>query len=59
MPDEFSFITESDKNKLSYGTCVGGMAMGQWVDLQGLLIDGITGTAYGLMCCKILQEPIT
>ena len=34
------------------------MEMGRWVDLQGLLIDGITGTAYGLISCKILQEPI-
>lgn len=28
MPDEFSLITESDKDKLSYVACVGGMALG-------------------------------
>ena len=43
MPDEFSFITESDKDKLSYGACVGGMAIGRWVGLQGLLVGGIAG----------------
>lgn len=63
MPDEFSFITESDKDKVSYGACVGGMALGgmavgRWVGLQGLLVGGIAGAAYGLMSCKTLQEPI-
>ena len=63
MPEDFSLITETDKDKLSYGACVGGMALGgmavgRWVGLQGLLAGGIAGAAYGLMSCKTLQEPI-
>jgi len=54
MPDEFSFITETDKNKRSYGVCIGGMtlggmAVGRWISLQGLLVGAIAGAAYGLL----------
>ena len=63
MSDDFSILTEADKDKWSYGACVGGMALGgmaigRWVGLQGLLAGGIAGAAYGLMSCKTLQEPI-
>ena len=63
MSDDFTLITEADKDTLSYGACVGGMAVtgavvGRWIGLQGLLVGGIAGTAYGLMSCKVLQEPI-
>lgn len=59
MPEDFSLITEADKDKLSYGACVGGMALGgmavgRWVGLQELLAGGIDGAAYGLMSCKTL-----
>lgn len=52
MPDDFSIMTEADKDKLSYGACLGGMAfggmaVGRWLGRQGLLVDGITAAAYG------------
>ena len=52
MPDDFSIMTEADKDKLSYGACLGGMALGgmavgRWLGRQGLLVDGITAAAYG------------
>ena len=63
MSDDFSILTEADKDKWSYGACVGGMALGgmaigRWVGLQGLLVGGIACAAYGLMSCKTLQEAI-
>jgi hypothetical protein len=63
MSDDFSILTEADKDTLSYGACVGGMtlggmAVGRWVSLQGFLVGGIADAAYGLMSCKTLQEPI-
>ena len=47
-------ITDADKEKLSYGACVGGMALGgmavgRWIGLRGLLVGAIAGAAYGLL----------
>lgn len=63
--DDFSFLTEEEKQQASYNACVGaatltGMAVGRFGGLPGLLLGGGVGLAVGIKACKsqVLQESI-
>lgn len=63
MSDNFEFLTEEDKNSLAYNACIGGttltgLALGRFAGLQGIIIGGVAGLAWGLLTCKYVKEPI-
>jgi hypothetical protein len=63
--DDFTVLTEEDKDRAAYLACVGGMtlvgmAVGRFGGLPGLVLGGGVGLAVGIKACRspMLQEPI-
>jgi hypothetical protein len=61
--DEFTFLTDKDRQNISYGACVGGsvllgLGVGRVAQLPGLLAGAATGLAIGLLTCKRLSPAI-
>ena len=63
MSDDFNIFTDEDKQHAAYGMCVAGAALtgvafGRFAGVQGILVLGAAGAAYGLLTCKHIAEPI-
>ena len=61
--DNLEFLTDDDKNDISYKACVGGQtlvgaAVGGFALGFGSIAGGLVGLASGLMTCGYLAKPI-
>ena len=63
--NDFTVLTEEDKQQAAYLACVGGMTLvgmsvGRFGALPGVLLGAGVGLAVGIKACKspMLQEPI-
>lgn len=63
MDENFELLNEEEKNTTAYRACVlgttlTGVAVGRFGGLQGILVGGLAGLAYGLVGCKYINKQI-